>query len=374
MRTRVLFGSSIVSLFVALACNNHLDTGSDGDGHGSGGYSTGAGAGGQAARAGEPGSGDANAHGGNAPAQGEGGAAAGVPGSGDYDAAGAGGADVTPPVGVERSSRGGPVALSPDETLSLVVNRDVGSVTLLALDRSQPGAPPTRVVAEIATGPGSEPWQVVIAPDGDTAFVVLRKDQRLARIRYLKSTPVVDAVAAVGSEPTGVALDQSGERVFVSNWNDGTVSVIGASDMKLRRTIDLNPALVAVGSLGNISARPALAHPRSIAAGSDGAGKPVLYVTEYFGQQRDPEAADGSNADVRNVGLVYAVSLSDYSVSTISLGALADIGFKDANGIAAGCFPNQLQSITLNGSFAYVLSVCASPKGPLGVKATTTTC
>src|SRR5439155_12465425 len=58
----------------------------------------------------------------------------------------------------------------------------------------------------------------------------------------------------------------------------------------------------------------------------------------------------------------------------IGLWALPDIGFKDENGVAAGCFPNQLQSITTNGKFAYVLSVCASPRGPIGPKATTTAC
>jgi mono/diheme cytochrome c family protein len=50
------------------------------------------------------------------------------------------------------------------------------------------------------------------------------------------------------------------------------------------------------------------------------------------------------------------------------------MGFKDDKGVAAGCYPNQVQSIALNGDFAYVVSVCASPKGPLGVKATTTAC
>src|SRR6185369_3985357 len=90
---------------------------------------------------------------------------------------------------LQQPSRGSPVALSPDESLALIVNRDVGSVTLLGLDRSKPGAPPTEVLHEIALGSGSEPWQVVFGPDGDTAFVVLRKDQRLVRIRYLKSEP-----------------------------------------------------------------------------------------------------------------------------------------------------------------------------------------
>jgi hypothetical protein len=50
------------------------------------------------------------------------------------------------------------------------------------------------------------------------------------------------------------------------------------------------------------------------------------------------------------------------------------MGFVDERGGQAGCYPNQLQAIGLNGPFAYVLSVCASPKGPLGVKVTTTAC
>jgi hypothetical protein len=120
-----------------------------------------------------------------------------------------------------------------------------------------------------------------------------------------------------------------------------------------------------------------MSHPRSLSVSNDGDDDDddeTLYVTEYFGQQIEAEAPDGSNADVRNVGLVYQASLADYAVSTIPLAPLEDVGFKDANGIAAGCFPNQLQSITINGNFAYVLSVCASPKGPLGTKVTTTTC
>ena len=274
-------------------------------------------------------------------------------------------------------SRGSPIALSPDETLALLVNRDVGSITLLGLDREKPGAPPSTVLKELPLGPGSEPWQVAFAPDGDTAYVVLRKDQRLVRLRYLKSDPVVDGYVNVGSEPTGLALSPSGRRIYVTNWNDGTVSVIDADGLKPEKPIDLNPALVGGGYLGEIAPRPALAHPRSIAISNDADGEDddeALYVTEYFAQPIAAEAADGSNADLRNVGLVYKVALADYEVSRIPLSPLADVGFKDAAGVAAGCFPNQLQSITINGDFAYVLSVCASPKGPLGTKVTTTAC
>ena len=44
----------------------------------------------------------------------------------------------------------------------------------------------------------------------------------------------------------------------------------------------------------------------------------AIYATEYFAQQIEAEAADGSNADTRKVGLVYKVPLSDYrSIATI---------------------------------------------------------
>jgi YVTN family beta-propeller protein len=363
MRKTIAFCTTIASLLSLVACNDTADpkpNDDDGQGAGGSGY-----AGKGSNYAGKP------SYGGEA----DDGDQAGAAGAGDVGEAGQGGAPDAPTL--QQPSRGSPVALSPDESLALVVNRDVGSVTLLKLDRSQAGAPPTEVQTEIALGAGSEPWQVVFGPDGDTAYVVLRKDQRLVRIRYLKSEPMVDAYAPVGSEPTGLALSPSGDRVFVANWNDGTVSVVNAATMKAGKPIDLNPALVAGGYLGEVEARAALAHPRSIAVSNDGDGDDadeMLYVTEYFGQQIEAEASDGSNADVRNVGLVYQASLDGYTVSTIPLSPLEDVGFKDANGVAAGCFPNQLQSITINGYFAYVLSVCASPKGPLGTKVTTTTC
>src|SRR5260370_6344432 len=50
------------------------------------------------------------------------------------------------------------------------------------------------------------------------------------------------------------------------------------------------------------------------------------------------------------------------------------MGFKDERAASAGCYPTQLQSITLNGGFGYITSVCASPKGPTGPRVTTTAC
>ncbi len=275
-------------------------------------------------------------------------------------------------------SRGSAIVLSADDRVAVSVNRDVGTVSVFSLSYAREGysrdgsvsyLPTITRTAEIALGPDSEPWQVVIAPSGNRAYVVLRKAQEVVRIVGLRDEPREDGRVTVGSEPTGIAMTPSGRRLFVANWVDGTLSEIDASAMKVKRTIDLNGVLVSTKLLGDVAARPALAHPRSVAVTSnlnrDDDDESVL-VTEYFAQRTEPLAADGRNADTSMQGVVYKLSLSDYTVRAIPLAPLGDMGFKDhANGVA-GCFPNQLQSVTIAGPYAYVSSVCASPKGPIG--------
>jgi DNA-binding beta-propeller fold protein YncE len=274
-------------------------------------------------------------------------------------------------------SRGAAIALSEDDSLAVVVHRDVGSVSVVAIEYPMNATPKLRLVKEVIIAEGSEPYQVVIAPGGDTAYVILRKDQKLVKIESLKKAPAVAGMVATGSEPTSLALSPSGYYAYVANWNDGTISEIDTRKLELSYTFNLNEALVKTGYLGDVQPRPALAHPRSIVVSNNLDGKDQdekLYVTEYFGQQVEAELADGSNSDTRKVGVVYEAAVGSREVRTISLKALTDIGFLDNAGMAAGCYPNQLQSIALNGNYAYVVSVCTSPKGPLGVKATTTSC
>jgi YVTN family beta-propeller protein len=274
------------------------------------------------------------------------------------------------PPGVQGDpTSGSAIAISPDDSLAIVANRDVGSISVLTLGFDKEALTQLTMTKELPLGPGSEPYQVAFAPDGANAYVLLRRDQALVKVGSLTSSPKMLSRAAVGSEPTGLAINAAGTRAYVANWNDGTVSVVDTSTMQVVRTVDLNPALVATGYLGEVEARPALAHPRSIAIG-DG----VFYVTEFYGQQAEIEEADGSNADTFKVGLIYKVTLSDWSVATIPLRALTDMGFRDDKNNAAGCYPNQLQSVAINSGYVYVLSVCASPQGPLGVKLTTTQC
>lgn len=293
-------------------------------------------------------------------------------------------AKVTPSDGYEgpvlaQPSRGAAVALTQDETRVVVVNRDVGSISVLenVYDEKGKALKAPKLVRELDLGKGSEPWQVAIGPDDDTAYVVLRRDQQLVKITKLKSYPEVYGKVAVGSEPTSVALSPSGRTAYVANWNEGTLSVIDTVELKAKPAIDLNPALVETGYLGDIKPRPALAHPRSLTVTNDGDNDDSdesIFATEYFAQQFEELRADGKNGDTNKLGLVYQIGVKDYAINTIKLAPLADIGFKDVNGEAAGCYPNQLQSITLLESYAYVVSVCAAPEGPEGSKVTQTAC
>jgi len=264
---------------------------------------------------------------------------------------------------------GSAIAISPDDSLAVVVNRDVGSMSVLALGYDKEALTELSLKKELPLGPGSEPYQVVLAPDGKNAYVILRRDQELVKIGSLAGEPEIAARVRVGSEPTGLALDATGRKAFVANWNDGTLNVVDTETMKLLRTVDLNAALVEAGYLGEIASRPALAHPRSVVVGAA-----ALYVSEFFAQQIEAELPDGSNADTHKVGIVYKVSLPDYTVSTIRLAALKDMGFRDDRNGVAGCYPNQVLSLAINNGYVYALSVCASPEGPLGVKVTTTAC
>lgn len=311
------------------------------------------------------------------------GLAATTPACGDDDDAGPkqpdAGSDVvevdsTPPepgpaTKLTRPSHGSTIDISEkDDKIIVTANRDLGTVTVFEATYT-PDLPPTLTKkAEVAVG--AEPYQVVLSPDGDRAFVVLRKDQKLVRVDNLRSTPVKGPEVVVGSEPTGVALTPRGRTAFVANWMDGTVSEIDTDKMTVTSTIDLNAALVASGVLGpNVTARPALAHPRSIAITNnkdDIETDETIFVTEYYGQWKEQLAANGSNADIAKQGLVYQIKIADKKVSTVALPPIADIEIKDHEGKSAGCYPNQLQSINITGSFAYVLSICASPKGPLG--------
>ncbi len=272
-----------------------------------------------------------------------------------------------------RANRGAAIGITPDDSRLVVANRENGTVSVLSVDYAD-DLPQMTLVDELDVG--AEPWQVAMDRCGTTAYAVLRRDQSVVEITDILGTPTLGKSVDVGSEPTAIALTPNGTRLYVANWVDGTLTIIDPATMTKTGEVDLNAALVADPSkfLGDVAARPALAHPRSIAITSDGDGDDAdekVYVTEYFAMRSAPEAPNGSNGDVNWVGLVYSVKVADDSVAIVQLPPVIDTGFTDSLMKQTGCFPNQLQSITISGKFAHVSSICASAVGPVGGRVNT---
>ncbi len=284
------------------------------------------------------------------------------------------------------STRGSAIVVSGDGKVAVVCHRSTGVVTVLRLT---PGASAASLVAgktELDLGSDWEPWSAVIGADGDTAYVVSRRQQVVLRILNLHGTPIRDNDAsdvAVGSEPTSIAISPSGARIFVANFGEGTISVISTFDLKARK-LDLNEALVRTGVLGSVEPRAALAHPRALAITDNGDANDAdetLYATEFFSQplpeSETPTAADDVTHFNRNrQGFVYPVSFAAGEVGTpIAIQGVDNTGFSAAPNAKlptaiverpVGCFPNQLYSAVAANGRLFVTSECASPVGPLG--------
>ena len=264
-------------------------------------------------------------------------------------------------------SHGSSIALSPDDTRLVVANREANTASTFDVDWAS-GSPVLTKTGELAVG--AEVSNVAMHPSGTFALALSRVDQKVVRIDDLAGTPKIGASLAVGSEPTGLALTPMGDQAWVANWVDGTVTVVDTATMTVKTTVDLNAALAGSGLLGTVAPRPALSHPRSVAITNNGNNldnDETVWVTEFYAQTKTPLAADGANADTNKVGVVYSISVKDPTkVTVVELPAMANLGFKDHKGGVAGCFPNQLLSINIQGSFGYVSSICASPKGPVG--------
>ena len=264
-------------------------------------------------------------------------------------------------------THGSAVAITADDKWAVAANRTAGRVSVFKLAFGTV-TPATRTF-DLDVGADSEPWAVVIGNDDDTAFVILRRNQEVVRIKGLRSSPIVDARVATGSEPTGIAISPTGARLYVANWAEGTVTVVNSATMAVTRTVDLNAALAASTLLGpSVQARPGLAHPRALVVTNDGDGddgNERLYVTEFFSQARAGVSGDDSIFDVNRQGVVYAIDTGSWQVAApIVINPVADTGFADSAGRRTGCFPNQLYAAALNAGRLYVTAVCQSPRGP----------
>ena len=296
----------------------------------------------------------------------------GEPDAGELDAGelDAGEPDAGVPSARTLPTQGSAIVLTGDDSVAIGANRQAGSLSVFSF---VPGTPAMLArTADLDVG-ADEPWAAVVGNDDDTAYAILRRSQQVVRIDALHTAPALASTrGTTGAEPTGLAISPTGRRLYVANWSEGTVSVLDTATLATVGTVDLNAALVATGSLGpSAVARPGLAHPRALVVTNDGDtddADETVYVTEYFGQARTDALPAGDAAiDVAKRGLVYRFGAGDLRVgAAIPLAPVDSTGFIDSNDAMTGCYPNQLQTATLDSGRLYVAGLCASPRGPTG--------
>lgn len=271
-------------------------------------------------------------------------------------------------------TQGSFVVLTRDGQLAVVSNpaSEAVQVFKLNLGASPPSATKAGEFFMVQVG------RAVIGNDDDTAYVIWRGNQ-VQEITGLHSAagPELGRRVTLGADGVrgtlaGIATAKTGKTLWVSNWSDGVVDEIDGATMMVRRRIDLNASLAGSGMLGpNVRPRPGLAHPQAIVATNDGTanGPETVYVTEFFSQLRTDAnvPADDSAFDTNRQGVVYRFNATTGEVAPpITIASIADTGFADSNGIATGCFPNQLFGAALGKGKLFVTAVCASPRGPVG--------
>lgn len=232
---------------------------------------------------------------------------------------------------LKRPSKSGTIAITGDDKYVVQVNPEDKSISIF------------RTSDDVRTAKlevGNEPSSVVIHPDNKTAFVSLRADAKVVRVKGIDTnTPFVDASADVGSEPTGLALTPCGDKLAVAEFGQSRVALLNTSTL-------------------STLASKSIAAPRAVAISNDGdtnCNNEKLVVTEFYGRiGPGPEASDNSRTG---------------AVRILNPSSLADVGEVLFEPVSPGAFtptntsPNQLASIAIAGDKFFVTAVAASPDG-----------
>ncbi len=256
-----------------------------------------------------------------------------------------------------------PIAISQNDRLIWVVNPSDNSVSVIRPDINAR-------ITKIAVG--SEPQSVALTPNGLYAYVANAAAGTVTVIKIndpawgtfsatVDTTVGVNGNLTTGAEPWNIVTSPDGNRVFVANSAQDTITVINANTRGIIGHVDLR------NSLANDPDRARHFQPRGLAVTLDNT---KLYVTRFLsftkasGRQGDDNGKEGLVA-VLNINTA-SILISDYSVARTVALAPRITGFKFpglTNDTAA--FPNQLQSIVIRGDRAYLPNIAASPSGPL---------
>src|SRR5215831_2426989 len=276
------------------------------------------------------------------------------------------------------------IALTPDETRLVVVNREANTLSVIQVKDSI-GNDVAVKLAEI--GVGEEPRCVAVHPSGRAAYVTNGISGTVSVVDLMQFREVQQI--RVGTEPRGCALTPDGSVLYVANHTEGTVSILVTGGNPLNPIVDGtvqtggNPAAIAITNEGPLNVR-------------------TVFVTQMFAELnpdfKDPKFdGNGEARDLGKEGVVWAFPAGNSNplITKIVLKPLADSGFS-ANRVAPnnfcntvppaqsnifcpnpddptdpintndpqGVYPNQLLSAVIRGDRLYLPNIGAQPEPP----------
>jgi YVTN family beta-propeller protein len=229
------------------------------------------------------------------------------------------------------------------------------------------------LLTKVRVGAGNEPQSVAVDPDNRFAYVANAAAGHVAVVRITIPNPgafaaSVEKTITTGSEPWNVVISPDGKRVFVANSGQDTISVINAQTRALIGHVNLR------NSLCNDPDRQRHFQPRGLAVTADNTR---LYVTRFLsftraGRDRQQAKDNGKEGLVCRLNInTNANNIAGYAPAKVIRLLPQKTGFRtiDQDGDGAPdestAFPNQLQSVVIRGSRAYLPNIAASPEGVL---------
>jgi YVTN family beta-propeller protein len=252
-----------------------------------------------------------------------------------------------------------PIAVTQDKLYVWVVSPDDDSVYVI-------NASTNTLVSRIFVG--DEPQSIALDPNNGYAYVANAADNTVSVIQITGggASGIVQRTFITGAEPWNIVISPDGNRVYVANSVQDTLTVISAT-----ATFPVLPRIIGNVTINNSACNNADPdrhfQPRGLAI--DGTSK-KLYVTRFlsFVKAGGRQATDGGKEglvcrmDINTTTGTIGASVTNFVSVTLPA---TDTGFKDQNGNATSAYPNQMQSIVLRGTRAFMPNIAASPSGPL---------
>jgi YVTN family beta-propeller protein len=266
-----------------------------------------------------------------------------------------------------------PIALSADGKFVWSVNPGADTVSVIYTKTN-------KVIGKVKVG--DEPQSVALDPNNRYAFVANAASGTVTVIRIRRASArrfraAPDRRAGkrgqilTGAEPWNVVSSPDGRRVYVANSAQDTITVIDAKRPRGKRKVVGHVNLR--NSLCNDPDRNRRFQPRGLAVTRNNR---KLFVTSFFSFTRPVGGRQG--LDTGREGAVCHLNIRTKSRRIRSAARPASrvtltpqiTGFaidSTGDGVpdATSAFPNQMQSIVIRGTNAYLPNIAASPSGPL---------